>query len=1269
MSTTIDSLDIQISTSSGQSAAKIQAIADALGDLKNQGKITEATKSMKQLAKALETLNTPMNSFNPAKLQQLRAAMGGFSNIQKASGLNNVVNTLKKLPAIIDSLDTTTLDKLELGMNRLAKAIAPLAREMDKIGTAFSKLPARVSQVVTATNKLGKATKKTAAATREHSVSLDTQGVNIMAAIHNFNEIMGAVQMVGDAISATMAQAMEWDGIQYRFGRAFGEDAEDVLAYAEKINDVMGINIQQFMQYSSLYGSLLSGFGMAQEKVTTISVGLTELSYDIWAAYNDRFKSLEDASEAVRSAITGEIEPIRNAGIALTEASLQEYMDSVGMAQISIEKLSEAQKAEVRYAAMMNAAMQQGIVGTYASEMQTAEGAVRSLSQSFKGLVQAFGSLFIPILQAAIPYLTAFINLLYEAVAAVASFFGIAFFEIDWGNGAKGIGAEMEKAAGGAGGVASGLGGAADAAKKLKDYTMGFDELNVIQPPTETSGGGGGGGGGSGVDWDGLDLETMWDESVFAKASKQVAELKQKIKDWFEEWKTEIAIVAGALGTLSIASLLTSLGEAIGLGDSFLGVMGTIKKLASTAIVITLQYALMSEFLGDFIEEGSWKKYLAAMITGAIGTGILYSMWGPTGLVIGLGVTAVASFKAVFENGGITNAESAVTALTGVGTAVGAVLLAWNKLKDTDFGMFFRMISSGSPVVDTFAAAFPKLAGAISSVGGWISTAAGAVSGFVGAISAPAWGVIAAVIGAIASSALFLYRNWDKVTKAAKDFFDQNIAPKLEEIKGHWDNITEALEPVIGLVAWLIEPIVSLAKGFADWWKAAKPLGALGEMFEAIGGVIFGAVSGVIAGAFNTFVGIIENTMQVFSGIAQIVGGVIDLVVAIFSDGDINAAWKKIWDGVVDVVSGLWGLVTKPISDFVNGIIDWFVELWDELVGHSIVPDMIDAIVEWFLSLPGKIFKPVQDFANGIVKRFKDMWNTVKSWWNTTVAPKFTQSYWKGVFENVVSGASSKLGEIKGKITEVWNGVKSWFNTNVAPKLTLTYWKTKFNNIVQGLKDKWTEAKSWWDNNKPTLNTVHAVIASIKDKLSSAWDTARDWWNSKPALSSISVAVSSIKDKIVSAWNTANNWLSQQSMKLNIKTPHFSVGWNYNINDTMASVADFLFDKRAIPYINVQWYAKGGFPGMGEMFVAREAGPELVGRIGSRNAVVNNDQIVEAVSQGVYSAVVAAMGGHAGQSEQAINIYLDGKQITAAVEKHQRERGASLMTGGMAYGY
>lgn len=1176
MSTTIDSLDIKITTSAGAAEAKIDQLARALGRLKENGKISVATNSLKRLADALNQLNPVLSGFHANKLHQIASALNGLSSGLQISGLTKAVNTLKKIPEVMGDLDETKLEKFATQMKKLGDAIEPLATRIDKLGTGFSKLPSQVSKVVTTTNRMEKSSRAAAKANDE----LDTSAVNLMANLSNLGSIMGVIDRVATAMAGLLNESMQWEGIQFRFGRAFGEDAEEVYQYVQKVNDALGINIQQFMQYSSLYGSLLSGFGLAQEKVTTISVGLTELSYDIWAAYNDRFKTLEDASEAVRSAITGEIEPIRNAGIALTEASLQEYLESVGMATVSIEKLSEAQKAEVRYAAMVDAAMNQGIVGTYAREMQTAEGAVRNLTQNLKTLTQAFGSLFIPILQLVIPYLTAFVQLLVEAVHWIAGLFGVELFEIDWSSSTGGVG----ELATGAEEVTDDLNKAAKAAKKLKDYTLGFDELNVINPPDPSSGGSGGSGAGGVGDsgWgDGLDLDTLWDQKVFDEASKQIDALREKIRAWFDEWKTELAIIGGALGALSMAALLKQMGEALQFGPKFSKMMSGIMKGASTVIVVTLQFSLMAEFFSSYIDGEGFKNYIMAMIVGAIGTGILYSMWGPAGLVIGLGVTAVASIKAVIDNGGITNTESAVVALTGFASAVGAVVIAWKKLApliakskfaNTIQAIFGAFKGSGA-AKSALTFMFPTL----SKIAVAVSGAAKSVGAFVAGLTAPAWATIVAIIAGVVAVAKFLYENWDEVVRAVKDFFKQNIAPKLDEIKGHFGAMKDALAPL----AEKFRPLIDKAREFLEDIDWSGFLSGIGKLFEWLGGIIFGVISGVIAGAFNWFIGIVENVVQMFRGAVEVVSGLIDFVVSLFS-GDLMGAWeaaKKIGAGIVEVFKGLWGLIVDPIEDFVGGVIDWFTELWDELVGHSIVPDMIDGIVEWFKSLPGKIFKPVQDFVDGILKKFRDMWTNLKSWWGRNVAPKLTLSYWQKQFSAIGEGLGDKL-------EEAWEKVKDFFDANE--------WKKKVDEAVQAIKKNFK------------------MPEFPKIKLSVTWDKN----------------VGSVKKAVYEALGLD--------------------GW---------------------PKLSWSTYAMGGYPSVGEAFIARENGPELVGKIGNRSAVVNNDQIVEAVSRGVYSAVTAAMSANNGGGSQNVNVYLDGKQIYSRVKKVESERGVSVMGSQLGYAY
>ncbi len=625
MSTNIDSLNIQIMTSAGSASANIDKLTASLKALGSVGSVTKATNALKRLA---ETLNQTKASFaNIDGIRKLGATLKSLEGIQKLSNLNSAINTLKKLPEISKQLNTAEIEYFAANMKKLSDALGPLTTRITAMSVAFKSFPKNIGKTVTATNRLTDST--------EHlSHGVNTSNLNIMTAISNLQNYVSAIQWVQNTVAGFISTAIEWDGIQFRFGRAFGEDAEEVYRYVQKVSDALMIGEQQFMQYSSLYGSLLSGFGMAQEQVTTISVGLTELSYDIWAAYNDRYKTLEAASEAVRSAITGEIEPIRNAGIALTEASLQEYLDSVGMATTNIETLSEAQKAEVRYAAMMNAALNQGIVGTYAKEMHTAEGAVRTLTQQIKVLWQAIGSLFIPILQAVVPWVTAFVRVLYDAAAAIAQFFGIPFFEIDWSNTSKGIGGVADSADG----AGEALGDAAKAAKKLRDYTLGFDELNVIDPTTSSASGGAGSEGVGGSL--GLDLDTLWDESIFSSASKKVDELKAKFEpviEWLKENFNTILDVVVAIGAGLLAWKISTSTQ--GLIDAIKN--GGFNKVGMGITLAVTGFVL--EFKGAYdlgYEGATLENVLKTAIGAALGIGgsLLIFGTGPLGWTVGIGL-------------------------------------------------------------------------------------------------------------------------------------------------------------------------------------------------------------------------------------------------------------------------------------------------------------------------------------------------------------------------------------------------------------------------------------------------------------------------------------------------------------------------------------------------------------------------------------------------------------------------------------------------------
>ena len=317
--------------------------------------------------------------------------------------------------------------------------------------------------------------------------------------------------------------------------------------------------------------------------------------------------------------------------------------------------------------------------------------------------------------------------------------------------------------------------------------------------------------------------------------------------------------------------------------------------------------------------------------------------------------------------------------------------------------------------------------------------------------------------------------------------------------------------------------------------------------------------------------------------------------------------------------------------DLSNGLSDQYKLIYDKTTGA--VTGIRDATTDVTTQITPDLKAAMEelgvDMSDGlIVGAETEMQSNKKKWYEWAAWP------WNWFKKENEINSPSKLFErggiwlvegVMNGISNKWEDLKEWYNTNVSNKLSYTQWKKKFNGMVAGLGSK----------------------------LDEAWTKVKNFFSESEWKKKIDGAMKSVKE--------------------NFKMPTLpKIKLDVSYDTNVGSVKKAIYEALGLDgWPNLKWstYAKGGFPAMGQMFVAREAGPEMVGTIGSRSAVANNDQIVEAVSAGVYSAVVAAMNAANGGGAQAVNVYLDGKQITASVEKRQMERGAMLMTGGMAYGY
>lgn len=1258
MGVTIDSIQIEIESSSTNAAKGIDALAKSLEGLKKNGSFKTVSTNLNNLSTALKNLPNVHQASN-----SLRTLANSIEKLKGVGSVSSLANSLKKLPEALKSVSNINLDKVAPQLERVAEVVAPLsaikagglssmvnslknldkvtkslddetigrfAEKIEKLNEALGPLSAKMSTIKSAFGSINSKARSATSGVKEFGEGVDTSTLNMSSFIEVARTAIDALQGLIQKFTEFMAEAIEWDGIMARFGRGFGDSASETYAWIQRLNEEMGINIQEFMKYSSVYSTMLTGFGVGVEDAGKMALGYMELTYDIYAGYNDIYNSLEEAAEAVKSAIAGEVEPIRRAGFTIVESTLEQTAANHGL-EVSLYNATEAQKSYLRYLTLVDQAYSQNLVGTYAKELNTAEGLMRTFAQQLKSLSQAFGSLFLPILVKVMPWLQAFVELLTEAIYKVAAFFGIEIQKVDFSGYEAGTGA-IDKVANSAGTASDALNSATEAAKELKNATLGIDELNVISPSSSTSGNSGGGSGGSGGGsgnggFSDLDIDSLWNESIFDTIQSNVDEIKTKLSGMFDDWLPTIKIIGAALGGWTIAHLLGQLGNALQLGDDFETKVLNIKKLASSAIIIAIQFKLMKDAFGDFMgEDGTILDYLEGVLIGAAGTYLLYKQWGPMGLAIGLGVTAIVSLKTVIEEGGVTDVESATVAITGLAAGIGALAVsykslakAWEAVKASSFvtGMieFFTAAKQMAPDVGWLAALFPKLSSALSGLGTAIS-----------ALSAATLATIAAAVAVIASYIYFIVKNWDELVQGVKDFFGENIAPKLEEIGKHFEKIAEALGPL-----WdkILKPMFDGVKEFFSNVDLNAILKGLGTVIEWLGALVANFIGNGIFGLINAFASLVEGVIQVASGIIQVVSGLFEILIGIFTlDGEkISNGAKKIGSGIVDVFKGMYDSTIGVVVSFFEGVVHWFTMLWDVLVGHSIVPDTINAIVKWFTSLPSKIFDSVSNFVKGIIDKFK----------------------------NLGSGLTEKFGS-------AWNAVKSWWSK----KPSLSSYTPNIGSIYDKLKERWDNARTWWNEKKTKLKEYTPSIGSIYEKLYERWKNAREWWNEKKgSFKSYTPSIGSIVDKVKSAWNSAKSWWSKNvsglSTKLSIKVPTIEVKWK----TAEAFGKSFKYPTG----FSLKFAANGGIFDQGSLIWAGERGPEVMATAaGGKTGVMNVQQMQDAVYEGVYAAVSAAMRGMSGGGTQAVNVYLDGKQITAAVEQRQHERGASIM-GNEVYAY
>ena len=717
----------RLRTACGSTATGLSGTAKSVRELKNalQGLNSgDVQQKITRIAGALNALGQVSNvKISSSVANQLTAISGAIDNLKWTDGdkltaladglrplselgksnLTTFINQLGKLPTVIEELEKADIDKFTRQMTDLAAAMKPFADEMQKVSNGFSAFPSRIQRLITSTERYNSTVRRATTHTGLFGKALG--GLK-------FAVVWQMARRVGSMLGTVITESNEYQENMNLFTVAMGEYAESALEYEETVSEVLGIDLSDWIRNQGVFNTLLTGFGDTADRAALMSKNLTQLGYDLSSFFNI---SVEDSMQKLQSGISGELEPLRRLGYDLSQTRLEAVALSLGIDK-SVSSMTQAEKAELRYYAIMTQVTT--AQGDLARTLEAPANQLRILKAQVEMAGRAIGNIFIPALNAILPYGIAVVQIIREIANAIASLFGFQMTEVDYSG--------ITSAGVGAGELADNLDDAAGAAKKLKQYTAGFDELNVFSPDT-ASGSGVGAGWGSGFEFALPEYDFLGNA-----VTTRVDEIKKMLENTLADITVMVSGFSLAVGAILV---LTGANIPLGLGLMAAGAVG----LAAT---IGLNWNGMSEQLTNTL----------ALITGVVGgfmlaLGAIMAFSGanvPLGIALmALGAVSLATAAVVNWHNSDQNITDALTTITGIlagaSLAVGAMLALTGV--NTPLGIALMAIGAVS-IASAMALNWNAMEEAISSPLSRISVIVGTAMLALGAILAFSGGSI-----------------------------------------------------------------------------------------------------------------------------------------------------------------------------------------------------------------------------------------------------------------------------------------------------------------------------------------------------------------------------------------------------------------------------------------------------------------------------------------------------------------------------------------------
>lgn len=1217
-------------------ASSIETVAAAIRKLGSKTIVT-ATRNLPELTVTLRNFAKEINelgivNFDTASMTGVIssiAKLGGKASTQATKNLPTISAQLQNFVRQMNQIGSFSFDMINLSQmvaaigklgsvasGRAVNNIPLLARNLKELFVTLSSAPNVSGNIIRMTEALANLSTglgRTRGATSNASSGMNLFGKNVDSVrIKSFSlaSAIGKVyatywalfrgfRLLGDAIDISSSLTEVENVVRQTFGQ-----------YESLINNFAKTSIEKFgmselsaKQFASRFQAMGTALDIPQGQMAKMSIRLTELAGDMASFYD---VSQEDIAKSLQSVFSGTTAPMRRYGIDLTQATLKEWALKQGL-DANISSMTQAEKAMLRYQYVL--AHTTNITGDFARTADTWHNQITMLRENFKalgavvggGLINAFKP-FIKVLNAVLQKVISFAEMVTNALGSIFGWkyeaskgAGISGLADDIGSASDGMD-DLSNAAGSAGKNTGGIAKNAKKAKKeIQQATRAFDELKVISKQSKDNTFGSGSGGSGGGSGSGG--SGGGDTGKLVKTDTIYKDFVSNIKD------------------------LEGLGESI--RDALVIAVGGIEwdKIYAKASGFGTGLA---EFLnGLFSEDKKGNSVFTAtadVIAGALNTAIFASK----------GFTDKFDFKTFGKN-----------------VAHG-------------FNRFFKKF---------------KWKQCAEAINGWVDGFWKFVRGFFDDLS------------------------WKDVFNGLKTFL-KNLTP-------------ESLATILMFTGGKLAPIVSSALcsilGFTSGGKGGKggktfKLNGLGlaafiatigfQLSEQKTDFTSSVVEALAAGgaAFYMSGG---NPYFALAGVTVSVG--ISLGKFFVEKSDKMKKTIKDFKKKVDLMLGKKVTVTGwdgkkktlkvPKSQEKNKVKKNAYPLDDESKKR------LAENTDWYRKQKEKKEAEKKSTA-GMPDEARRFANTQKR--NARVRAENKK---KVVSNRPISGISSVVSEYaKSKPQKIKLKAEIISADDKIKNKKLKGFTAGLEKGKDGIKLSDKSLKNFTANlskNKDVIPTKNKSLSNYLANISKNKDKIK---SSDKTLGNYTASLTGNKDKIPDKYKRVSNYTAEliankDKIKRSDKTLDHFTGTLTRVTDNIKPANKRLggFTALITSFVNriknavldftarltgkstkkadggvfsggswkpIKKYAVGGLPNMGQMFVAREAGPELVGTLGGHTAVMNNDQIVSSVSVGVAQAVkeviqpLVKMGGG---NNRPIQISLDGKVIFDSTRQSAKE--------------